>query len=173
MPPYEQIPFGVICIGLTGLGALITFLVFRSRGKAAAARALGWSLLPLAILLTGLVKLVYTVIVEAVRWATNVLTFSTEVWAGIAIFFVSFVLLGGANWIRRRRRAAKIRAGEEATGGGEVTASRTDKADKPAAAPEQKPKSEPKAVEKSKKGGDDPLAGFEDIDAILKKRGIS
>jgi hypothetical protein len=165
MPWYQQIAWAPICIGLSAFGGLIAFLVFRSRGKAAGVRVLGWALLPLAIWLTGLATLLSTVIGAVLRWAGD-LVFAPRVWAGVALFFVSFVLLGGANWVRRRRRAAKIKAGEEA-GAGEV------KADKSAAKPEQKTQPQPKAVEKSKKGGDDPLAGFEDIDAILKKRGIS
>lgn len=166
MPPYQQIPWAVIGIGLTGLGGLITFLVFWSRGKAAGFRALGWALLPLAIWLSNLSWLIYTVIVEAVRWVTSVVVLTPRVWAGIAVFFVSFVLLGGTRWLRRRRRAAKIKAGEAAEAGESPAASGT-----PKKAAEKKP--QPKAVEKSKKGDDDPLAGFEDIDAILKKRGIS
>lgn len=163
MPLYQQIPWALICISLSALGGLITFLVFRSRGKAAGFRALGWALLPLAIWLTGIARLLYTVVSEAVRWVTS-LVFSPQVWAGAVLFILSFVLLGGAGWVRRRRRAAKIKAGEAAE-----TEQAPATGEKPAKVEQ---KAQPKAVEKGKKG-DDPLAGFEDIDAILKKRGIS
>jgi hypothetical protein len=169
MPLYQQIPWALICISLSALGGLITFLIFRSRGKAAGFRALGWALLPLAIWLTGIARLLYTVVSEAVRWVTS-LVFSPQVWAGAVLFVLSFVLLGGAGWVRRRRRAAKIKAGEEAGGDSQPAVSAGSDA-KAAAKPEKK--TQPKAVEKGKKGDDDPLSGFEDVDAILKKRGIS
>lgn len=166
MPWYEQIAWAPICISLSAVGGLIAFLIFRSRGKAAGVRVLGWALLPLAIWLTGLAGVLSKVIGAVVDWAAK-LVFSPPMWAGVALFFVSFVMLGGAGWVRRRQRAAKIKAGEAAEGG---QAPAVPSSGKPEA---EKKKAQPKAVDKSKKGDDDPLAGFEDVDAILKKRGIS
>lgn len=162
MPPFDVIAWIPIAAVLTGLGVVGAVLSFRRRGAASGLRVLGWALLPLAIVLTGLARLLYTVVAETVRWAAG-LVISPTVWAGVSLFLVSFVVLGTAGFLRKRGRG---------TGRQAATAS----ADKPAASkpgprqPEPK-KSEPKAVGKGKQ--EEPLEGFEEIDEILKRRGIS
>lgn len=163
MPPFDVIAWIPIAATLTALGVVGAVLAFRRRGAASGLRVLGWALLPMAIVLTGLARLLYTVVAETVRWVGG-LVISPTVWAGIALFLVSFVLLGTAGVLRRRRGTTASRGAQGA-------------ADRPStsASTSQKPtsgKAEPKkAVGKGEQN--DPLEGFEEIDEILKRRGIS
>ena len=161
MPPFDVIAWIPIAAVLTGLGVVGAVLSFRRRGAASGLRVLGWALLPSAIVLTGLARLLYTVVAETVRWIGR-LVISPSVWAGVALFLVSFVLLGTAGILRRRRGAGR----QAAAASGDRPA-----ASKPGPKKPEPQKSEPKAVGKGKQ--EEPLEGFEEIDEILKRRGIS
>ncbi len=84
------------------------------------------------------------------HWLTR-LVFSPAVWLGMVVFFVAFVLIGGANLVSRRVSPAKP-SRRERRAGAEPT---------------------PKAVARTSQH--DPLIDDEmaEIQAILKKRGIS
>lgn len=164
MPPFDQAIWLPICAGLTGVGVVAAFLAFRRRGAASGLRLLGWAVLPMALWLSGLVRFLYTVVAEAVRWFGN-FVFSWQVWAGVALFGVAFVLLGTAGFLRRRKRRS--------AGGDEQPASAESKPAKTAkpAKPEKPEKGEPKQVGKGQPA-DNPVEGMDDIDEILKRRGI-
>lgn len=144
----------IICSVVTGLGVIGAFFAFARRGAASGFRVLGWALLPLAAALTGVAELLWTFGVEVVSFIGN-FVLSTRAWVGLAMFVFSFLVLGGSALLRRRKRGAD-------TGG---SRKETD-ADKAGAG-------KPRQVEQGKKPDDDPLAGFEEIEDILKNRGIT
>lgn len=165
---YEDVTWAPICAGLTAVGVIAAFFAFRRRGAAAGLRLLGWAVLPMAIFLTGMVKLLWTIGTALVQWVSGFI-FSPVAWTGVALFGIAAILLPVAAVLRRRRAAAGA-----ATPTGERVAPPSKKpVDGGQAAKPAKDPGKPKAVEKGKGKQDDPLAEFEDIDEILKRRGIS
>ena len=138
--------WGALALSLTVLGGIYTWWSLRHRGFTAAVRAAGFTLLPLAAWLTGLLQVFGEVADSFAHWFTR-LVFSPTVWLGVIVFVVAFVLIGGANALARRtapEKPAKKRRGDQ-----------------------------PKAVGAT--SHPDPLIDDEmaEIQAILKKRGIS
>lgn len=152
---YDQGLWFIICSVVTGLGVIGAFFAFARRGAASGFRVLGWALLPLAAALTGVAGLLWTFGTEIVSFVGNFIL-STRAWVGLAMFVFSFLVLGGAALLRRRNRPVEGESEQqqETTSGGKAQ------------------QAKPRQVEKGKKS-DDPLAGFEDIEDILKNRGIS
>lgn len=159
---YDDAAWLLACGGLTALGVVWAVLTYRRKGWSSALRVFGWALIPISLWLTGLSQLIWVAAVEVTRTAGN-LVFSVKAWIGIALFFVSFVLLGGVGYVRRRRARGKGEGGEDAAGQPKAAKAKATKAK----APDAKPS---KAVEKGKP--DDGLDDLSDIEAILKKRGI-
>ena len=138
---------------LTVLGALWTVRQGRKHGSAAAVRGVAITLLPAALLLTGTLRLGTRIVDAVVDWATS-LVFNPLPWFGVGLAGLSVVLFGVSGAMAARR------------------------------SPEQDAATDPKKVSRKKrdalpptaqptKGGpvlDDDLA---DIEAILKKRGIT
>jgi len=141
--------WGALALSLTVLGGIYTWWSLRHRGFTAAVRAAGITLLPLAAWMTGLLEVFGDVADTFAHWFTR-LVFSPMVWLGIVVFVVAIVMIGGANAVSRRLdpKPAKSRRGG-------------DKG------------SQPKAVQPTSRP--DPLIDDEmaEIQAILKKRGIS
>lgn len=164
MPTFDQITWLPICAALTGLGVVAAFFAFRRRGAASGLRLLGWAVLPMAIYLTGLARFLYTVVAEAVRWVGK-FVFAPTVWAGVILFGVAFVLLGTAG-VLRRRKAARATDPATETGRSEGTEKAADTGKRAKAEPEK-----PKQVGKGEPA-DNPLEGMDDVDEILKRRGI-
>jgi|SRR6478735_7285719 len=136
---------------LTVLGALWTVRQGRRHGSAAAVRGVAITLLPAALLLTGTLRLGTRIVDAVVDWATS-LVFNPLLWFGVGLAGLSVVLFGVSGAMARR-------------------------------SPEPDATTDPKKVSRKKrdalppsqptKGGpvlDDDLA---DIEAILKKRGIT
>ena len=138
---------------LTVLGALWTVRQGRRHGSAAAVRGVAITLLPAALLLTGTLRLGTRIVDAVVDWATS-LVFNPLLWFGVGLAGLSVVLFGVSGAMAARR------------------------------SPEPDAAADPKKVKRTKrdalppsgpapKGGpvlDDDLA---DIEAILKKRGIT
>jgi hypothetical protein len=144
--------WGALALSLTVLGGMYTWWSLRHRGFTAAVRAAGITLLPLAAWMTGLLEVAGDFADSLAHWFTR-LVFSPLVWLGMIVFVVAVVMIGGANAVSRRidPKPAKSRRGENKPG-------RTG---------------EPKAVKATSRP--DPLVDDEmaEIQAILKKRGIS
>lgn len=182
---YDDATWFPVCAGLSALGVVAAFFAFRRRGAAAGLRLFGWAMLPMAIYLTGMVRLLWTVGAALVKWVSG-FVFSPYVWTGLALFGVAAICLPVAAAMRRRQsRAGEVETGRTSTGtraagsnavgataggnaAGNAAGGRTNTA---------KGAGKPKPVEqgkgRSKDKQEDPLAGFEDIDEILKRRGIS
>jgi hypothetical protein len=142
----DDVSWGALALSLTVLGGIYTWWSLRHRGVTAAVRAAGITLLPLAAWMTGLLEVFGDVADSFAHWFTR-LVFSPMVWLGVIVFFVAVVLIGGANAVSRRidPKPAKSRRGGD----------------------------KPKSVQKT--SHPDPLIDDEmaEIQAILKKRGIS
>lgn len=149
-----------LCGGLTALGVVIAFLTMRRRGAASGLRMLGWAVLPIAAYLTGVVSLLWTLGERIAHWAGGII-FNTTVQVGTGLFGLGIVLIiVGTIW--RGRGGAAVEGGKpaKAAGGGEQPRQQ-------AAASKQQPSKQVGAG-----GGDNPLEGMEDIEEILKRRGI-
>jgi hypothetical protein len=146
-------------ITLTLLGLVVSFLLWKRRGAAAGLRGVAWSLLPAAAGLTGTLRLLWQIGDSVVNWAVR-LVFSPVVWLGIVLAGVSAVLFGVSAAMRSRASGAADGTSKPAS---ELPADRSArKAKGPSGAP-AKGKAQPAAQ-------DDDL---DDIEAILRKHGIS
>lgn len=150
----NDVSWGALALALTTLGGIYTWWALRHRGFAAAVRAAGITLLPLAAWMTGLLQVFGTVTHAFVHFFTR-LVFSPVVWLGVIVFVVAFVLIGASKVMGRR--------GESGTNESRASGPRKRRTGKPA----------PKAVGPTTRN--DPLIDDEmaEIQAILKKRGIS
>jgi hypothetical protein len=142
----DDVSWGALALSLSVLGGIYTWWALRHRGMVAAVRGAGLTLLPVAALMTGLLQVFGDIADSLSHWLAH-LVFSPVTWLGMMIGFVAIVLIGGANALGRR-----------------------GKADRPAATT---PGAAPKSVRATK--APDPLIDDEmaEIQAILKKRGIS
>ncbi len=142
----DDVSWGALALSLSVVGGIYTWWALRHRGVVSAVRGAGLTLLPLAAWMTGLLQVFGDITDTLSNWLAH-LVFSPQTWLGMIIGFVAIVLIGGANAIARR-----------------------GKPDKPA---KTQRSSEPKAVRATT--SPDPLIDDEmaEIQAILKKRGIS
>jgi hypothetical protein len=143
----NDVSWGALALALTALGGIYTWWALRHRGFAAAVRAGGFTLLPLAAWMTGLLEVFGNVTDVFGHWFVH-LVFSPVVWLGGLIFVVAFVLIGAGNFLARRA---------------DPEAPKTRK---------QRPEAPPALGPTSRH---DPLIDDEmaEIQAILRKRGIS
>jgi hypothetical protein len=141
----NDVSWGALALSLSVLGGIYTWWALRHRGMTAAVRAFGLTLLPLAAWMTGLLSVFGDVVDTFSSWFAH-LVFSPVVWLGMVVFVIAFVLIGGANAVSRR-------------------------VDPPA--PKTRGRSKPKQVTAT--SASDPLIDDDlaEIQAILKKRGIS
>ncbi|HET6190672.1 MAG TPA: cellulose synthase [Trebonia sp.] len=165
MSTYSQIAWLPLCAGVTGVGLVGSYLVYRKRGFASGLRWVAWSLLPLAAYLTQSVQTLWDMGVKLVDFATG-FVFSPERWAGIALVglaFVAFVVSG----VLRRGRA--LPDGETDGGGLSGRAAKRDTA-AAGGAPKRQALERRSAKQAAKAGDDD---DFSEIEKILRDRGIS
>jgi hypothetical protein len=148
----NDVSWGALALSLSVVGGIYTWWALRHRGVVAAVRGAGLTLLPIAAWLTGLLEVAGKIGDALSHWLAT-LVFNPATWLGMIIGFVAIVLIGGANAIARRGKPDK-----------------PDKSDKPQ---KTQGSSAPKAVRATK--SPDPLIDDEmaEIQAILKKRGIS
>ena len=144
--------YGALALALAIVGGLYTWRAWRSRGPGAAIRGAGLTLLPIGLWLTGALALVGRIIDLVGHWLLR-LVFSPIVWLGVVVTGLAIVLMVVGGLVARRTTG---RVSARTPAGSEVTTS-----------------SAPPAVGRSRKpqpAVDDELA---EIEAILKKRGIS
>jgi hypothetical protein len=147
---------------LTVVGLVISVVVWRSRGAGHGLRAAGWSLLPLAAGLTGVLRLGWEVLDSVLRWGAS-LVFSPVVWLGLAVAVLGLVLhVVGGLVIRRSRRSAPGRGGADSTGELPGASRPADSALPASTSGKQSRKQDQRLVEDQ-----------DDIEAILRKHGIS
>jgi len=106
MSTYYQITWFPLAGGLTLLGLIVSWLVWRRRGAAAGLRGVAWSLLPLAAYLTGAIKMLWQM-GSAIGTFASSFVFSPRVWGGVIVAGVAAVLFVVSSGLRRGR-ARKI-----------------------------------------------------------------
>lgn len=150
-----------LCIGVSLVGVVVTVIAFVRGRRARAMQGLAIALLPVALYLTGLLRLVWDAVVAVARWATGNV-FDLGAWVGFGLLALCVVLwVVGGVLARRSRRRAKV-AATEAKAQGQVGPGRTP-ASRPAA------RTPGRAPAKAAPPQDDDMA---EIEALLKSRGI-
>lgn len=164
MSTYSQIAWLPLCAGVTGVGLVASYLVYRRRGLASGLRWAAWSLLPLAAYLTQAVQTLWDMGVKLVDFATG-FVLSPERWAGIALVGVAVVAFVVSGLLRRGR----TRPDGAETGGGRDRAGKQDTT-AAGAAPNRQALERRSAKQAATAGDDD---DFSEIEKILRDRGIS
>jgi hypothetical protein len=146
----DQAAWGALTLSLTVLGGIYTWFAFRSRGFVAGLRGVGFTLIPVALLLTDTLQMVSRIGSAISDWALH-LAFSPATWLGIMLGGVAVVCFVVAGFMANR--------GAD---------------DAPAAGKSAKPSR--KELAKGKAAQSDPILAdpeLAEIEAMLRKRGIS
>jgi hypothetical protein len=110
MSTWNAIAWFPICVGLTAAGLVLSWFRWRRRGARRGIRAVAWSLLPLAVYLTGAIVLIGRIGSAVVNFSTA-FVFSPKSWAGVILLGTAglFLLVTGGipRLFSRRRRAQK------------------------------------------------------------------
>ncbi|MFF3754294.1 hypothetical protein ACFYYH_28240 [Streptomyces sp. NPDC002018] len=143
-----------ICSAVSAAGVGIAAITAYRKRFLAATRILAYALVPVALVMTGLVK-----------WAAGT-AFSLTAWVGFALLAVAWLLFLTTRAVERRGGRTRKQRREAAK------AARQGAVEPAASAPSLGPGggtvARPKADERAAQPGDD----FSDIEAILKKHGI-
>src|SRR5215475_6385682 len=107
---FSQIPWLLLCGGLTAVGLIGSWFTLRRRGPRAAARVLAWALLPIALYLVGILQVLWRFGVAIGDFFSG-LAFSPKVYIGLIIAGISVLLFFVTGGLRRR--AMKQREGEK------------------------------------------------------------
>ncbi len=163
---YNEFPWLPLCGGLTLLGLIASWLIWRRRGAAAGLFALAWSLIPLAAYLTKAVRMLWQ-IGSAIASFASALVLSPQVWSGVAVTALIVVLFVVSGRMRRSRRR---KAGSTAAGPGSSGPRGTGQRGpgQPAAPPPGKAL-KPARGKAATPGDED----FGEVADILKRHGIS
>ncbi|HXW44037.1 MAG TPA: cellulose synthase [Streptosporangiaceae bacterium] len=153
MGTWTSIATGTTCLIVTIVGLILSFLAWRKKGFRSGIRGVAWSLLPLAMYLTGAVGLVGRIGEAIVRFGSS-FVFSPKAWLGVTFVGVSAVLFlvsGGIPLFQRGRKRERRRRADQKQqqGGGNSSA--------------------PAIGRGSAAAGDDDLS---DVEEILRRRGI-
>ena len=160
MPPVDAVLLP-ICVGLTLIGVIITGIAWRRGRRGRVIQGVGLALAPVALYLSGLLRLLWNGVVAVGRWATGVIL-SPAVWIGLGLLGLCLVLwvVGGLiarrSSARRRTAAVSDRSGTPTVAGAPGAKSVGQQRGAPTR------KAQPTAE-------DDDMA---EIEALLKARGI-
>jgi hypothetical protein len=173
MNTWNSIAWFPLCVGLTGVGLVLSWFTWRRKGARRGIQGVAWSLLPLALYLTGAIELVGRIGSAIVQFASS-FVFSPKTWAGVALFVlvaVIFLTFGGMPLLAgKKRRARKKELQQQSAAGGAPSVP----AGSPTRAVAQAGAGKPAKQAKPAKGGaadDDGLDA--DVAEILRRRGIT
>ena len=166
---FSQIPWLLLCGGLTAVGLIGSWFALRRRGPRAAARVLAWALLPIALYLVGILQVLWRFGVAIGDFFSG-LAFSPKVYIGLIIAGISVLLFFVTGGLRSRDRKKH-----------ENASASEKKKEEPDAGPGQLMPSSPAtartqpvpAPAKRKKSGPAPDEDFDEVADILKRHGIS
>jgi len=143
--------WGALALALAALAGIWTWYAFRHRGIASGVRGVALTILPIAAWLTNTLRLFGRIVDAVADWAVR-LVFSPTVWVGVALAGLAVLLFLVSLKLPDRRRAAR---------GG------------PEEAPRQVAPRKQKAGTADGGVGDALGDDAADIEAILRKHGIS
>jgi hypothetical protein len=175
---YNSIAWLPLTAGLTAIGMILSYYVYRRRGLRSALPWAAVSLLPIAAYLTGSIQMFWK-IGSAIGDFASGFVFSPMKWAGIGVAGLAVVLFLSSGG-RERRKAARAarkaaRDGQRAEAGQSAAAGSLGAADATRALPTARLPEPVAASKKPAKAGktaapvDDDM---KDIEDILRKRGI-
>lgn len=152
----SDVSWMALALALTACGGLWTWYAWQNRGSASAVRGAAITLLPGAAWLTGTLEVGGEVAHAVSNWAVR-FVFSPFVWLGLAMFVLSVLLFGVST-----RMAGGASEVDDAPGDENPKKKKRKKTKGDRQLPPSSGKGEPLI--------DDDLA---DIEALLRKRGIS
>lgn len=141
----DDAAWAALALSLTVAGSIWTWVAFRRRGLPSGLRALAFTLLPVAAYLTKTLQLVTGIAGEVTDWVAN-LVWNPLVWTGVLLGGVSVVLFVVSGMLRARRAGTDQAAAKPLKQG-------TKASNQPVV--------------------DDDLGDMAEIEALLRKRGIS
>lgn len=144
-----------LCLGLTLLGIIVTALAWRRGNRGRVVQGVGLALAPVALYLSGLMRLLWDGGVALVRWAGDVVL-SPQIWAGLALLALCLVLWVVGGVVARRNPGRRPKSSSKKAV--QTSASRPTVTQQTAG----RGKAQPAPV-------DDEMA---EIEALLKSRGI-
>jgi len=174
---WNSIAWFPICVGLTGAGLVLSWFTWRRRGLRSGIRVGAWSLVPLALYLTGSILLVGRIGSAVVNFAQS-FVFSAKTWSGVVLLAVAALILmvsGGIPLLtsgRKRARKKELRRANQeaqATNTGSAVAVSAGRGERAAVEPTSAPPAKVPA-KRGKGGSDDGLDA--DVAEILRRRGI-
>ncbi|GGV47571.1 hypothetical protein [Streptomyces griseoflavus] len=143
-----------VCSAVSAAGLGIAVVTAYRKRFLAATRIAAYSLVPVALVMTGVVQ-----------WLADT-AFSPTAWAGFGLLGLSWVLFATTRTVERRRGGTrKERKAARAAGASDAVA---PGASAPALGQGSRPAAKPAKQAPASRGEDD----FSDIEAILKKHGI-
>lgn len=160
----DSFAWAPLCIGVTVIGLVLSFLAWRRRGAASGLRGSAYSLLPLGLYLTGVIPLLWRVGAQIVGWAAG-LIFKPTVWAGTIVLGLAVLLWVVSGMLLRRRVTKSNRADGEGADAGTTAATGVGR--RPAV---ERTASSGQSAGSSAAGGDDD--DMKDIEELLRRRGI-
>jgi hypothetical protein len=179
---WNSIAWFPLCVGLTAAGLVLSWFVWRRRGLRSAVRVGAWSLVPLALYLTGSILLVGRMGSAVVQFAQS-FVFSPKTWSGVVLLCLTVLILlvtGGIPLVTSSRRRAKKRelkkadkGSQAATTAGTAVALPQRKADGAAAEVSAPEPAKVRAGRRAKGGSGDDDGLDADVAAILRRRGIT
>ncbi len=149
-----------ICVGLSLLGIIVIGIAWRRGSRGRLIQGIGLTLAPVALYFTGLLRILWDLVVAVVGWAGQIV-FSPAFWFGASLLGVCVVLWVVGGIVARRAAVKAISAGGSSgstrTGSSKAVGGRTSS------------KSSGAVAKQSAAPLDDDMA---EIEALLKKRGI-
>jgi hypothetical protein len=176
MNTWNSIAWFPICIGLSAAGLVLSWFTWRRKGFRRGIRAAAWSLLPLALYLTGSILLVGRIGSAIVQFSSS-FVFSPKTWAGVTLFILAAVIFlasGGIPLLSRGRKRAgksgKKEVAQQPASGTAITPGHGNRT-----VPQVGAGQPAKPANRGKQGKDSPDDDGLDpeVTAILRRHGIS
>jgi hypothetical protein len=150
---------GPVCIAVTVIGLVLSYLAWRRKGARSAIRGVAWSLLPTAAWATHSVHLIGQIGSAIVQFAQG-FVFSPKAWLGVVLIAISvllFVVSGGVPLLQRGSKRKRTAADHDEPGANEKQSG-------------QQAAIEPAKRRRTKAAATDNDLG--DVEEILRRRGL-